>query len=99
MAGKELPGEKADILMESGVSLFDRKPFVVLRWGEMRGQLSPGEARQHALALLECAEAAVSDSALMRYLEEKVTMSFEDAGMLLVGLRKWRSDSTTTEEV
>lgn len=60
-----------DINMESGVSVFDGHPYVTLAWGSERGQLSPTEIRHHALALLECADAAETDALLLRAFTDK----------------------------
>jgi hypothetical protein len=51
--------------MESGVNP-KLEAFITIRWGDMGGQLSPDEARQHGLRMLECAEAAEADAALLR---------------------------------
>jgi hypothetical protein len=51
--------------MESGVNK-RLEPFVTVRWGAEVGQLSPTEARTHGLAMLEAAEAAETDAAIMR---------------------------------
>ena len=55
--------------MESGVNK-ELKPFVRVSWGAEVGQLTPAEARQHGLAMLECAEAGEADAALLRGLRE-----------------------------
>jgi hypothetical protein len=58
-----------DLEMESGVNP-DLKPFITVRWGDQGGQLSPDEAREHGLRMLEVAEAAEADAALLRGLAE-----------------------------
>lgn len=50
------------IVTESGVSLFDGKPFVALRWRGESCQFSPQEARTFALHVIETADAAVTES-------------------------------------
>lgn len=66
-----MPDQEEDgtIWMESGISVFDRQPFVALYWGDERCQMSPAEVRAHALRLLETAEAAESDALLYRVLD------------------------------
>lgn len=48
---------------ESGVSARTGKPFVHIRWGDQSGQLTAAEARDHALHMLEAANAAEFDAA------------------------------------
>jgi hypothetical protein len=62
-------GGAESLEMESGVNK-RLEPFVHVRWGAEIGQLSPAEARQHGLAMLEAAEAAEADAALLRGLRE-----------------------------
>jgi len=71
------------------------KPFVALEWGEKRAQLTPNEARAHALAILECAEAAEADSAFMAFCEkngitgEGMAMAMRDFRIL-----RWRGEQS-----
>jgi len=85
--------EHPDILMQSIVTTTG-KPSVQLRWGDMGGQLTPEEARNHALAVLECAEAAIHDAAMVRWLVEKSEVPLEGAYQALFELRRFRGDST-----
>jgi hypothetical protein len=55
--------------MESGVNK-ELRGFVTVRWGAEVGQLSPAEAREHGLAMLEAAEAAEADAAILRGMRE-----------------------------
>jgi hypothetical protein len=55
--------------MESGVNK-QLQGFITIRWGAEVGQISPQEGRQHGLRMLECAEAADADAALLRGLQE-----------------------------
>jgi len=82
------------ITMHSGVN-HERQGFVHLAWGresELRAQFTPAEARQHALSLLECAEAAETDSLLLRLLEEKVGVGLERAFAVIADLRNMRDE-------
>ena len=56
---------------QSVVAAADLEPFVQFRWGGELGQLSVAEARFHALAILQAAEAAESDSAIARLFVEQ----------------------------
>lgn len=77
--------------MESGVNEHG-KPFVQTRWGDQAGQLSPAEARQHGLRILECAEAAESDSAVIGFLtaEDGMNLSMDRAAPFLGIMREHR---------
>jgi hypothetical protein len=85
--------EHPDILMQSTVSTTGR-PSVQLKWGDMTGQLTPEEARDHALHVLECAEAAIHDAAFLRWAVEKSESPLEAAYQVLFELRRFRGDST-----
>lgn len=74
------------IHVESGVSLFNGNPFVVMRWGKESGQLSPEEARTHALWILACANAAESDAVVVTMLRES-GLEEEMIGMFLTDMR------------
>jgi len=56
------------ISVSSGVSARNGGGFVTIRWGDMGGQLSPEEARQHALAVIEAADAAEHDAAVVAFM-------------------------------
>lgn len=75
--------------MESGVSAFDGSPFVVLAWGEQRGQLTPPEAIEHAVAMIEVATAARHDSVVVAALR-RIGFSMDEAAAFLAGLRTMR---------
>ena len=77
--------------MESGVNPAG-KPFVHIRWNEQAGQLSPEEARQHGLRMLECAEAAESDSAVIGFLtaSDGLALPVEKAAPFLGIMREYR---------
>ncbi len=83
----------SEISIESGVSLFDGKPFCAIRWGKERGQLSPDEVRQLALNWLSAAEAAESDAMVMTELQDGVGLDLQTAGAFLMALRERRGHS------
>jgi hypothetical protein len=78
------------IRIDSMVSLFNGKPYVILRWGDQRGQLDPGVAREHALAVLEASASAEHDALVVAELIEGVGLSQEKAAMMLQRLRTRR---------
>lgn len=97
----DLFGDLVDTEMESGISLFTGEPFVALRssgtlpTGEtvtLRGQLSPDELRAHALRMLEVAEAAMSDHAVLGFLKADLELPEEAALAMVAGLRAHRRD-------
>lgn len=81
-----------EILMESGVSFQTLKPFVKLHWGEMRCQMDPEEARQHALSIIECAESAEQDAYLVWFMHEIVKAPIEKVAMMLGEFRSKRAN-------
>ena len=84
------------IAMASGVNL-EGKPFVAVTWGELRAQLTPEEARQHALHTLEAAEAAIHDAAVYRFLIERLNTGLENAANILHEIRGLRQDFAEQE--
>lgn len=64
--------------VQSIVSMRTREPLVLITWGDQSGQLSPDEARQHALRILECAEAAESDAFVFGWLTRDIVGTAED---------------------
>lgn len=57
-----------DITVTSGVSDMTGNGFVIYRWGELAAQMTPAEAKLHAIGLIEAADAALFDAALIRAL-------------------------------
>jgi hypothetical protein len=76
----------------SGVSAFTGDGFVVVRWGTESGQLSPAAARQHALHVLECADAAENDALTQAVLREDIGLDVDTAARFLVAIRNRRPD-------
>lgn len=75
------------ITASSGVSARSGDPFVRLDWGSQAGQLTVEEARGFALNVLQAADAAESDYALITALGGKLD---EVTGSLLVAVRHER---------
>jgi hypothetical protein len=65
--------------VESLISGRTMEPLVEIHWGDAKAQMSVDEARQHALAVLECAEAAVSDAFVFAWLTRDIIGTDEDA--------------------
>jgi hypothetical protein len=85
-----MPSEGGTIRVTSGVSAFTGQGFVDLRWGAQAGQLSPEEARQHALAVLGAAEAAELDALVYAELTSAVGVNDGAAAAFLLRLRERR---------
>ena len=81
------------IEIASGVSAFTGEGFVTLRWGTDAAQFTPDAARRHALAILECAEAAESDAAVFAFLRAKLKLEPDVAVHMIAALREHRGKS------
>lgn len=80
------------------LSARNEQGYVTLDWSGNHCQLTPTEARQHALNILECAEAAETDQMLVGWL--KKTMKLESlAGRCraLQDMREFRERSWSDE--
>jgi hypothetical protein len=55
-----------EMRVESMVASNTKNPVVIFAWGQNRGELSPIQARQYALQIIESAEAATQDAALYK---------------------------------
>ena len=73
------------------VGMRSREPFVIFRWGDECGQLTPREARQHARRVLEAAEAADSDAFLLAFLRDQVGADLQHQVAVLGEFRRWRA--------
>lgn len=82
-----------DILWhQSGVNAAG-EPFVQLLKGEtVIGQMTPEEARDHAHAMLEAAEAAEQDAFIYDWVQNRVGCGREQAAGLLVDFRRYRAE-------
>lgn len=76
MNDQDLHASRIDI--ESIVSGRTFEPMVQLTWGDQSGQLTPGEARRHALSILEAADAAESDAFVFRWLTRDIIGNADD---------------------
>lgn len=78
------------IVAQAMVSARTGEPMVMLTWGEQAGQVTPEEARQHAMIVLEAAASAEMDSFLFSFLVHRVQTDPGRAGELLMEFRAWR---------
>lgn len=67
-----------------------RQPIVVLRHQDWVLQVSPEEAREIALSILEAAESARSDAFLVEWVKASCGADDEGAARLLHEFRNWR---------
>lgn len=74
------------------VSAESGKPIVQLSWGEQAGQISPEQARAHALLILEAAQNAVADAAILGWARDELNVDLERGAQLLDALRRYRAD-------
>ena len=72
---------------ETGVALMQ------MQWGEQTAQLTPLQARQHALAILEAADAASTETVMLDWLQNTVGMDAEHAMGAMATLRDARAKS------
>jgi hypothetical protein len=91
-ASARIPPEASGIDVESGVSAASGYGFVTLRWGAMSGQLTPREARAHALGIIEAADAAEHDAVVMRWLVTTLSMDPVKVALVLGELRQARAE-------
>lgn len=71
------------------------EPFVqLLRDNEIVGQFSAQEAREHAQAVLEAAEAAEQDAFMLAFARDQIGMRPEEAGSILLAFRDYRAKTT-----
>lgn len=75
----------------SRVNAADSQPVVEFRWGDQVGELTPDEARAHALKILAAADAAESDAFMVGFLRNEVGASLQGAAGLLQEFRVYRN--------
>lgn len=87
-----VPAEHGGSVMavESMVASKTKKPVVVFTWGKYRGELSPIEARQYCLQILEACEGAVQDAALYDAVTGDMKMDEKSAFVLITAVRDHR---------
>lgn len=79
---------------QSGVSP-NNEPFVQLLLDtKIIAQLSAEQARDHARAITEAAEAAEQDAFLMDFAQKELGLDFQTAGRMLMAFRDYRARTT-----
>lgn len=90
----EQPQNEFPLWHQSGVNRAG-EPFIQLILGEKAiTQLSVEQAREHALAILEAAEAAEQDAFLVHWVKEYIGAGESAAAGLLMEFRNWRREQT-----
>lgn len=82
------------INITSVVSARNNMPFVQMKWGDMGCQMTPDEAREHAYGILDAANAAETDSIMLRFLADKIGVETQDAADVLREFRTFREQKT-----
>lgn len=78
MAVTNKPEGVGNIFVSSIVSGRTMEPLVEIQWGDRKAQVGLEEARNHALHILECAEAAESDAFVFGWLTRDIIGTAED---------------------
>lgn len=68
------------------------EPFVVIHWDDRRAQMTPEQAVLHAMTIIDVAQASVSESLLLRFLEERLALEMPTVVRILADFRKYRHD-------
>ena len=85
-------------MVESGYGIDTREPFVEIRFEGARAQISPEEATDLALSILQAAESAWSDAFLVEYLQSAVGLDLKQAAQILAPFRTWRLERRALDE-
>ena len=75
-----------------GVSALTGRPYVEMEWGESIGQVEVEAARAHAMLLLEAAQNAVNDAAILDWARAEMDLDAETAVRMIAALRQHRAD-------
>jgi hypothetical protein len=79
---------------QSGINR-DGEPFIQLILGDkIIAQQSVEQAREHALAILEAAEAAEQDAFLVHFAKTEIGVGENEAAKLLMSFRDFRREQT-----
>lgn len=84
--------DEETIWITSLVSSRTKEGVVELNWGDKKAQLSPEEARKHALKILECADAAETDAFIVEFFVKRLGQEFDKALMILQDFRSFRDE-------
>lgn len=78
------------INVTTGYGYKSKEPYVEVNVPKKRIQMTPENARDLALNLLQAAEAAYSDAFLIEFLTDAIGSDPAQAAILLGEFRKWR---------
>lgn len=84
--------DASTIWMEPIISHRTKEGLVNLRWGNLSAQLPVAKAREHALSLLQIAEAAETDAFLFQYFTWHMKVRPERMGQVLQAFRAYREE-------
>ncbi len=86
-----VPAEQGGVMhVESMVASKTKNPMVIFTWNDNRGELTPLEARQYAMQILESAEAGVQDAALYRAVTTDLKLDDDTAFRMVTAVRNNR---------
>lgn len=92
--GDDPRGAGVPLWHQSGVNQ-QGEPFVQILLGErVIGQMDPSEARDHARAVTESAEAAEQDAFMLDFLQTKIGLDLPRAFSVLMEYREYRAKRT-----
>lgn len=75
---------------QSGVNK-KNEPFVqLIHNGQVLCQMSPNEARDHAISILESAEAAETDAFLIQFVTKKIGIGATESVAMMAAFREFR---------
>jgi hypothetical protein len=104
-AALELSKGKGDVCLTTPLALTlwyllgITAPLVQLKWGTERCQMTPDEARAHAYAILDAANAAETDAIMVAFLKERVGLKEGvDIGAILNDFRQFRERKYTAKD-
>ena len=86
------PGTGPDVTVHGIVASKTREPLVQMRSGEASWQMTPAQARQHALILLDAAVECERDAATIAFIEDEMDLGPDRAGAFLQSMREHRKD-------
>lgn len=91
------PAQSGDgFYCESGYGVFAQEPYVQITIklrDEVRiTQITPQNARELAMNLFECAEAADMDAMVIRFFQERLHFSLDKAARVILDLRDFRDE-------
>ena len=94
MPDNNKPDDGVPLWHQSGVTRAG-EPFIQLILGDkVVAQQSPEMAREHALAMLEAAEAAEQDAFIVWFAKNRMGVDENVAAHILVDFRDWRREHT-----